>query len=172
MFRRLSRAVLAVALLSSLALFKTPSASANDWCWNDPIVTIGGHTVQILTGVQGSAADVDKYVERAHVRIFVPKGVDTELLLITDDLYDETSEFARFNGNGKASEFTKGKKTDKEFFTSGKKWKQGDPIPVRVEVTFVASKQMPAAMKVTHSGTTTVTPGHTKGKIVHEFTLK
>jgi hypothetical protein len=47
MMRRILLAALALAMVTGFALAPTRSAHADDWCWGDPIVMIGGKRVNI-----------------------------------------------------------------------------------------------------------------------------
>ena len=132
---------LALGMVAAAAITPGRTAYADDWCWADPIISIEGHIVQILTGVQGSPAEIEKHVDEARIKVFVPKGVDTELLFTESPLYEETTLF---------------KKAKKEVYRDGsKKWKKGDPIPVRIETTFKADKKMPAAVQINYGAAST-----------------
>lgn len=66
---------LTVALaLGGLPLFvsSTPAFASWDWCWDDPIVQIGSHTVTINVGVPSSQQD---HVSGGTVTVHVPKNV-------------------------------------------------------------------------------------------------
>jgi hypothetical protein len=151
--------VLAIALgLLGLTTAGSPrTASADDWCWADPIVSINGHTVQILTGVNGSPEHIKKHVQGATVTIYVPDGVDTKLIATYSPLYPETTVF---------------KKIKSEKSWGVRDWKKGDPIPVVVEVDFKATKKLPAAVQVKHSGRTQTTTGSTDREIETYFVLR
>lgn len=156
--RGLMALTLALGVLAGVALIPS-SAHADDWCWNDPIVTINGKTVQIITGVEGSEADVDANVIAAQVKIFVPKGVDTRIVEAqTSDIYREMTQF---------------KGANKQVFVTGQNWKKGDAIPVHVEVSFIAKKNMPAAVVIKHDNKTQQSNGSTRGRVITaDFTLK
>lgn len=156
--RGLTLMAVTLGMLAGVALAPAKPASADDWCWNDPVVSIEGHIVQILTGVQGSPKDVDANVDAAEIKIIVPRNARTQLLMATSNLYAEHTLF---------------QKSREQVFEDGKdtKWHKGDPIPVRVEVSFTAKKQMPAQVTVNHKGKVLKAKGHTKSVMVVEFTI-
>jgi hypothetical protein len=92
MHRRLL-AAFALVLVISAALSPSRAARADDWCWGDPIVLIGGKVVSIDIGVQGSWTQVANHVSNAHTRIYVPQGVSTSVLGYTPAPFTESVEF-------------------------------------------------------------------------------
>jgi len=150
------RTLIAGALALALGPAFARTASAEEWCWNDPLVEIGGKSVRIRTGVRGAAADVDRNVDEARVVIIIPHGVEARVLASTSDLYDEKTRL---------------KKARNEFRENGRAWRPGEPIPVRVEVSFRAKKDFPAVVVVEHRGGSNTASGRTDRTIVVEFTL-
>jgi hypothetical protein len=150
------RAVLGAVLAAGLGAVTVRSASAEDWCWDDPIVEIGGRRVSIKTGVRASKEDVEKHVDLVRVVIYTPRGVDTRLIAETENFFEERTLF---------------RKERKEFRQRNEPWRRGDPIPVRVEVKFRARKSFPAAVVVEHRGGRKTVNGQTDREIVVEFTL-
>jgi hypothetical protein len=146
----LTMLALVVGLIGFTAISSPRTASADDWCWADPIVSIEGRKVQILTGVNGAPELIRKHVQGATVIIYVPRGVDTKLLYTYSPLYPETTIFR----------------------TTDATWKEGSPIPVRVEVEFKAFKTMPAAVQVNYSGGSQTVVGTTSSDINLSFTLR
>ena len=91
--RRILFAALALVMAAGMALVPSRDAHADDWCWGDPIVSIGGKQVNIIIGVQGSWTQVANHVERAHTKVYVPYGVSTSLVGFTPAPFTETVEF-------------------------------------------------------------------------------
>jgi hypothetical protein len=151
------RALLGGALAAGLGALTVRTASAEDWCWDDPIVEIGGKRVSIKTGVRGSRAEVERHVDHVRVEIYTPRGVETRLIAETENYFEEVTLF---------------RKMRREFRERNDNWRRGDPIPVRVEVKFRSKKNFPAAVEVKHRGGTKTVTGHTDREIVVEFTLR
>ena len=151
------RALLGAAVAAGLGAVTVRTAAAEDWCWDDPIVEIGGKRVAIRTGVRGSRDEVEKHVDHVRVEIFTPRGVPTCLIAETENYFEERTLF---------------RKAHKEFRQRNDPWRPGDPIPVRVEVTFRATKTFPAAVVVEHRGGTKTVHGRTDREIVVELTLQ
>ena len=143
-------ALVLLTLLAALWLASPSTARAEDWCFDDPIVEIGGHVVSIKTGVQGSAAEVERHVDEARVRIIVPHGVNTRLIASTRNHFDERTRF---------------KKARKEIVPEGRAPRHGEPIQVRVEVTFKATKDFPAVVIVESPAGVYSAAGSTRGQI-------
>src|SRR5688500_8507812 len=87
--RRILLAALALAMVTGFALAPTRSAHADDWCWGDPIVMIGGKTVNINVGVQGSTSQVESHVAAALTVVYVPYGVSYSVIGYTPAPFDE-----------------------------------------------------------------------------------
>lgn len=65
--------------LGALPLFvsSTPAFASWDWCWDDPIVLIGGHTVVINVGVPSGQQD---HVSGGTVTVHVPSNVKARIV--------------------------------------------------------------------------------------------
>lgn len=124
--RRLISTVLATLVLTAAALVQSPPrvSAGVVWCWADPIVQIGGATVSINIGVAGTPDTV----ERATVTIFVPEDVRTATLFVQQDVFEERVVFVH---------------TETEV-------RRGQPIPVKVVVSFKARANVPTAMAVSY----------------------
>jgi hypothetical protein len=150
---------ISLAMLVAAATLVAPRAVAAsaDWCWDDPIVVIGGRSVSINIGVYGAPADVRRNVSAADVTIYVPAGTVAFLSVSANRFFRENVEFVPVSGGALA----------------------GQPIPVTVVVTFRATKEMPAAMRIT--SVLTLQAGHllassgssstTHGRMVASFVL-
>ena len=150
--------LLALALVTSLTLSPVATVHASvDWCWDDPVVVIGGRSVTIRIGVHGTPTEVRRNVRAANITIYVPEGTAAALSVSTNVYFREHVTFVPVSGGVLV----------------------GKPIPVRVVVTFDALKQLPAAMQITpvltlHLSsvlTTTTTFGTTSGQLEASFTL-
>lgn len=97
-------------------------ALASDWCWDDPIVSINGYSVQIITGVHGEPGAVSYHVQAANVDILVPSGVSTAVLFTTATYYPEIVRF----------------------LPSGSAWSAGQDVTVTLSISF--SRRTPGAM--------------------------
>lgn len=150
-FRFLPTALLAFLLtLGSFALFPVRSAqAAAEWCWDDPIVRIDGRTVTILNGVRGLPDEVRANVSLAEVVITVPAGVRTEEIALTRNYFPERVIWVRVKSD----------------------WRPGRPVPVGITTTYVATKELPAQMRVTYpDGAKTVT-GTTRAPLTTTIVL-
>lgn len=148
--RRIGLAVLSLWVLVGIALGPARPAHAEaDWCWGDPVVRIGGTTVAINIGVLGDSAVVDKDVKLARTTIYLPEGVSARVVGVTKEFFPETVHFVRGGGH----------------------WRAGQPIPVRVEVSFVAKRDLPTVVQITYPSGAASTTGTTLGQMATQFTL-
>jgi hypothetical protein len=144
-----------VAAVLALAVAPAPATEASvQWCWDDPVVVIDGRPVSINIGVFGTPRDVRANVSAAELTIYVPEQVLTRLSLGVSFYFREHVTFQRLPG----------------------RWQVGEPLPVRVEVTFKANKEMRVAVEVINPlSHTPYTPhrshGSTKSKITTSFTI-
>jgi len=152
--RTVSCAALILFVLSLVAA-ATPSTASADlvWCWDDPVVLIGGHAVSISVGVHDDPLTVMHHVQAAHFTIVVPNGVSTALVASTNLYFPEHIRFERRGI-----------------------WTPGQPIPVRVVVRFDATRDLPAALKIVYpSGLVPDSIGDastTAGVLKAEFSLR
>lgn len=121
----------AVALGLALGTAAPASAQPTDWCAVDPILTVNGKTVNVVAGVMGSPADVRANVQHAHFRIFLPSGVEAEIVGYEGDYFTESAEI---------------------IFDDALTYIPGQMIEMWVEVTFQATKSFPALVYVTVDG--------------------
>lgn len=142
-----------IALLAGIAgLVSIPSAvdASVEWCFDDPIVDIGGRRVSITVGVRGEPAQVRQQVKTAKVVIYVPAGVRTRLISTTAVFFKEEVEFRAFDDV---------------------RWERGDPIPVLVQVTFEARGRFDARVDVVYPGGAERDTGTTTSRIWSAFVL-
>ena len=92
---RPGRALLALLLAAAVLLLLAPDAAAfRQWCRTDPIVRIGGKTVNIF--VSSDPAILGRALGPTEVVIGVPKGVATEVIMTDDGFgYGETVRFVQ-----------------------------------------------------------------------------
>lgn len=92
---RPGQTLLALLFAAAALLLLAPDAAAfRQWCRTDPIVRIGGETVNIF--VSSDPAILGQALGPTEVVIGVPKGVATELIMTDDGFgYGETVTFVR-----------------------------------------------------------------------------
>jgi hypothetical protein len=149
-----SCAALGVFLLALVAAATPPTASADViWCWDDPVVLIGGHAVSISVGVYDDPLTVMEDVRAAHFTIVVPNGVSAAHVASTNLYFPEHVRFER-RGD----------------------WMPGQPIPVSVRVRFEATRELPAKLKILYLSrllpATTEDSSTTTGLLKAEFSLR
>ncbi len=66
--------------LGSMAF--SPPAHADDWCWNDPVVSVNGHQAAINVGLQGTASDISARAQLALITVYVPVGANAKILAV------------------------------------------------------------------------------------------
>lgn len=66
--------------LGSMAF--SPSAHADDWCWNDPVVSVNGHQAAINVGIEGDAASIAARGQLALITVSVPVGSTDKILSV------------------------------------------------------------------------------------------
>ena len=148
---RVRIASLVLLLLAGLvASFAPATASAStEWCWRDPVVKIGTEVVTINVGVQGRSTAVRKHVQTAHITIEVPEGVSVSDEKTTSRHFPEVTQFRRVATS----------------------WQPGQPVPVTVIVTFDATADMPAAVRIVSVHGTITATGTTQGQIPALFAV-
>jgi hypothetical protein len=152
--RTASCAALILFVLALLAAATPAPASADViWCWDDPVVLIGGRPVSISVGVYDDPLTVMDDVQAAHFTIVVPHGVSTALVVSTNIFFPEHVRFEREGA-----------------------WAPGQTIPVKVKVRFDATRDLPAALKIAYlSGLLPATvedSSTTMGLLKAEFLLR
>ena len=137
-------ALLVLAVGVTAALQPAPAAAFVIWCWDDPLVEINGTRYNIENGVFGDPALVDKQIQIAKVVIHVPQGSRYQLLGVTREYFVEVVSFSEsLPASAKAA---------------------------RVETTYVAQVNLPAAIRVNGS---LIAQGSTQGgAITGSFSLK
>ncbi len=145
-----------MALLGSLAMFKAPAASADDWCWSDPLVQIDGRYVDLSVAIQGTTAQVQAGVTAINYTVHVAPGTPTQVVF----------EFGPVKENV-------------IWVYDGARAADGSQT-VRVDVSFQSTRSLPAAFmayqiklggqKVSLTGTTTM--GTTAAPMSTSFVLK
>lgn len=121
----------AVAFGVAIGSAAPAAAQGNDWCAADPILMVNGKTVNVIVGVMGSADDVRANVQHAHFTIFLPAGVEAEIVGYEGDYFTESAEIV---------------------FDDSLTYTPGQTFEMRVEVTFQATKSFPAVVYVTVDG--------------------
>jgi hypothetical protein len=186
--RRAVLLTLSVAFLLGMYAHSAPAAHADEWCWDDPIVMIDGHVVQILTGVSGRPDDVRKKVQVAHVTIYVPAAVDAHVLKTTSTFFREDVRFVTVagvsaeggrddrgnggnNGNGGNGNGNNGKGNGNGSSASSNS-RDKRPVSVTVVVTFDATALLPAMMRVQSEGGVQTDQGNTRGRLSASLVLK
>ena len=106
------------------------------WCYDEPEIVINGETLNIEPGVLGTPDDVRRHVSVATTTVFLPLGVETKTTLVTNEFFEEAVRYVIVPG----------------------------AEDVRFEITFAATKEMPAAVKVNGE---IVATGTTAGTLVH-----
>jgi hypothetical protein len=134
-------AIGAALFLMSTAVFPVSHAHADEWCWDDPVVSIGGKIVSINVGVHGTAAEVQAGVRSATVEITVPEDVRTSIVSTTNTHFKEVVVFRHSEKHDDDNAGTE----------------------VSVSVKFDSTKNMAAADAITYPGGTTGTTGFTRG---------
>lgn len=116
-------ALLSLMILLAAAL---PSQAGLEWCPSDPVVEIGGVSVQIIVALP------EQYMEAVtgptHVEIITPKGVERELI----------STDSGFLGHGEVVTFLDAEGGDLEG-KARRHSRKGLPVLVRVRVPIEAS---------------------------------
>ena len=147
---RLFFTLLPVLALFSAAVAHTPSAFADIWCFDDPVVSINGQQVKLDVGVQGSSTYLRKTVSGAIVTVAVPAGVSTALVYLQKGPFPETVRFVQ----------------------SATVWSTGQPIPVTVTVSFTSTAKLMTALQAQYpSGQTKQYFGTTQTPLQFGFTL-
>jgi len=126
--KRFLVALIAIAALAfSTGLGRSTTAGAADeWCWEDPIVSIDGYVVHIDIGM--SISDLAKLTGPVNVTVRIPQGVPASVICVDASYFSENVNIEH----------------------SGKRWKAGDSIPVDVSVDFQATGNFKVAMQITY----------------------
>jgi hypothetical protein len=87
-----------IAALTGLALLggilaHAPTARADDWCWDDPVVSIKGVPMSIAIGVHAGPGVAAQIVQDATIVITVPQGVTTDVLSTQNSPFQESVLF-------------------------------------------------------------------------------
>jgi len=148
---RLAVAAAAVALIGSGFIVSSPArADSVEWCWDDPIVTINGVTLQTLIAAQGSPSSVQAAVKSANVTYIVPNGVQTNVVAVSAPFFKEKVDF----------------QTDDHSH-----WTPGQPVPVTVVTSFKSKQTFPTQMQNIENDVTVTTNGSTDSGLTATFTL-
>jgi hypothetical protein len=97
-----------------------PAAAQATWCWDDPIIEVNGHRININIGVQGSPDLVARSVQHAHVTVYVPRGAEYRLIANTSTFFPESVDFVEVSR----------------------------PSQIGVTVDFTATRNLPAMMVI------------------------
>ena len=66
-----------LAILISTLLIAAPAMAIWDWCDVDPIVSIGTHTVSIMTSIPGDPHDINGKIK---IYVVVPEGLPSSVI--------------------------------------------------------------------------------------------
>jgi hypothetical protein len=156
---QLAPRVLRAALLAALTgvslvaggLLQAGTARADfSWCWDDPVVSIGGITLSTTIGVQADPSQLNNG-SSAWIVYAVPAGVSTALVSDTTTYFKEHVSFT----------------------TSTVPWTPGQPIPVTVTLSFNQNNTFPAQMRTTEgSSTLSTVSGAANGVLTASFTVQ
>lgn len=128
LFRRAFRRVVpSMGLLAVLVMLTAPSVDAGvTWCRSDPVVNIGGKRAHVW--VSGGEGILESVTGPTRVKIFVPEGVDYELIRM-DEGFGQSYD-VRFVEDRDLRVAERGIQVRVEVYVPA-----DDDIPVRVEVT-------------------------------------
>lgn len=156
MFRRLIPLFMALALVAGFGVATHRTASADDWCWNDPLVKIDGQLVDISVAIAGKANVVKANVSSATYTVHVAPGTDVRTIATIGPIKENVNWV----------------------FDGSRDLKDGGQT-VRVEATFQSKTSMPVALllyridfgnkKVSLNGQTVM--GTTDSTVTGSFTL-
>ncbi len=162
-----ARLLLVLALLLPLAgLLRSRAAHASeDWCFDDPVLLIGLRSVRLNLGVQGTAAQIAAAISSAEITVYVPQGVPATLSLGSGVQFPEHLRLVQVPGGSLLGGALGGL--------------IGQPIPVKVVVTWQATATLPTQISVTNLLTlqltqllaTSVTQGTTAGQLTASFSI-
>jgi hypothetical protein len=125
--------LLAAVMVGGVSILNpaAPAHAQTAWCNGDPILLINGKTVNVIAAVMGTPAQVRANVRHAHYKIFLPAGVDAQVVGYTGEYFTESAEIIR---------------------DSRLTYTPGRPVLMRVELTFEADARMPVALFVEADG--------------------
>src|SRR5438067_527870 len=76
-----SLVLLPVLMLATMVASRpTHTQAYEEWCWDDPVISINGQHTRILVGLQGSAAVTVSGVT-ANIVVTLPAGVTTSIIV-------------------------------------------------------------------------------------------
>lgn len=126
----------ATAVVGPAALLgQPPTADAfESWCFDDPVIDINGRRVQIVIGIQGDQALVDKYVQQAVTVVGVPIGASARTVLVTKENFKESVTYT----------------------STGTPWRAGQPnlVPITISFKQKLPTSLPAKATITYPGGT------------------
>lgn len=162
-----ARWLIVTALLLPLAalLRPHPAHASDDWCFDDPVLVIGLRALRVNLGVQGTAAQVASAVSGAEVTIYVPQGVPATLSVGDSMQFPEHVRIVPVPGGSLLGSILGGV--------------IGQPIPVKIVVSWQATATLPTQISVTDLLTlqltrllsTSVTQGTTAGDLSASFSI-
>ncbi len=147
---RASLVLPALALLIA-GLGRTPrGASADMWCFDDPVVSINGQQVTLNVGAAGTSSYLHKTIAGTTITVAVPAGASTALVSLQNKPWPETVVFVQ----------------------RATVWRPGTPLPVTVTVTFSSAATVLTELQATYpNGKTKVYAGTTQTPLQFGFTL-
>lgn len=132
--RRIVLLLVAIAgLAGSLVAF--PASASEDWCFDDPVIIVGGRTFALVVGVNGTPEAVRSHVSEAEIVVYVPPGATATLALGVDRYFRETVRFEQ--EQGLALPFSTASRSG------------GNSLTISFSVTVHASKAMQTSVQVT-----------------------
>ncbi len=142
--------LLPVLALCWAAAAHSPAASADMWCFDDPVVSLNGQQVTLDVGAAGTSTYLHKTIAGATITVAVPAGVSTALVLLQNKPWPETVRFVQ----------------------SQTVWSPGQPLPVTVTVSFSSSAKVLTELAATFpNGKTKFYAGTTATPLQFGFTL-
>jgi hypothetical protein len=123
--------VAALIVIGGIALYPAAPASADDWCWDDPILLIDGKLVNVNVGVKGGSSTVRARVRNAHTKVFLPRNVSASVVGFTNLYFPETAEIVRVDW----LQYEPGKKIEMEIHVSFTMAPGSPEMDAKVDVT-------------------------------------
>ena len=121
-------------------------ALADDWCSDDPTISVNGQQTQITVLVHGDSATVAAAGVVAHTVVYLLAGVSTSVIVPPG-----TTPFLQ----------------TLTFVTQGAAYRGSGPVKVKVVTTFTSLAKLGATMQIVYpNGSTASVSGNTNGSLV------
>jgi hypothetical protein len=111
---------------------------------------VDGHIVSIASGVAGDPVTVGKAVQRAETTVYLPRGVQGDVLSYTTEVF-------------------KDKKVT--FVHTDAAWQPGQPMPVTIVVSFKAKSFLPVQITIDYPNGQAQASGNTLSETTLNITL-